>query len=147
MTFRKSPSICSPEGIGNCGSAGLGLAAALVAGDWPCCAKHMTAAENVTPKRKRAFTKIMSVSRRTIRSYIQPWPRAPLNDLEKPSIDGRAYKIKDGGVYRVIMKRKLTIAGIFVGLAAAMVLAVLVISYRPKKPAPHDSLTLTPDGK
>ena len=45
------------------------------------------------------------------------------------------------------MKRKLTIAGIFVGLAAAMVLAVLVISYRPKQPMPRDSLTLTPEGK
>lgn len=44
------------------------------------------------------------------------------------------------------MKRKLTIAGIFVGLAAAMVLAVLVISYRPKQAASRDSLTLTPEG-
>ena len=58
----------------------------------------------------------------------------------------KTYKSKCSGVYRV-MKRKLTIAGIFVGLAAAMVLAVLVISYRPKQPAPRDSLTLTPDGK
>ena len=56
------------------------------------------------------------------------------------------YKTKRRGVYRV-MKRKLTIAGIFVGLAAAMVLAVLVISYRPKQPAPRDALTLTPEGK
>ena len=45
------------------------------------------------------------------------------------------------------MKRKLTIAGIFVALAAAMVLAVLIISYRPKQSAPRESLTLTPDGK
>lgn len=44
------------------------------------------------------------------------------------------------------MKRKLTIAAIFAGLGAAMVLAVLVISYRPKQPAPADSLTLTPEG-
>jgi len=45
------------------------------------------------------------------------------------------------------MKRKLTIAGIFVGLAAAMVLAVLVISHHPAQPTPRDSVTLTPDGK
>ena len=45
------------------------------------------------------------------------------------------------------MKRKLTIAGIFVGLAAAMVLAVLVISHRPKQLHPRDSITLTPEGK
>jgi hypothetical protein len=71
----------------------------------------------------------------------------PLNDLANPPLDGRAYRIQNGGVYRVIMKRKLTIVGIFVGLAAAMVLAVLVISYRPTQSASRQALTFTSEGK
>ena len=45
------------------------------------------------------------------------------------------------------MKRKVTIAGIFLALAAAMVLAVLVMNHAPEQTPPRDSMTVGPDGK
>jgi hypothetical protein len=45
------------------------------------------------------------------------------------------------------MKRKLTIAGIFVGLAAAMAVVVVVVQQPAETPANRNGFTLTTNGQ